>query len=136
MRRPFDPLVLVLAWIGLFMVTTEIKSCAQAQTRTDMMAPQPATRCANAPERAVKSCMWAAAKYHGQPYGRLLRIARCESTLRPRAANGWYYGLYQYDRDTWAETPYAWASRGSARWSAMAAAWTLKQGEGWRFSCY
>jgi len=124
---------LLAAAIAAALTTTP----AVAQTRTDMMAPDAApARCANAPERAVRSCIWAAARYHGQPYGRLLRIARCESTLRPRAANGWYYGLYQYDRDTWAGTPYAWASRGSARWSSMAAAWTLKQGEGWRFSCY
>lgn len=69
--------------------------------------------------------IYAAADRYGQPRADMLRVARCESVLDPRAVNagGRSYGLFQFIPSTWATTPYAsydifdpWASANAAGW--------------------
>lgn len=48
----------------------------------------------------VKRAVYDGALTFGIPYTVLLAIARCESGLRPRAAFGGHFGLYQFLPDT------------------------------------
>lgn len=51
---------------------------------------------------SVTGIIAAAAAAHGVDGGYLVSIARCESGLDPRAVNSaGYYGLFQYDQQTW-----------------------------------
>ena len=65
----------------------------------------------------------------------LLRIPACESTWNPYATNGPHAGLYQFNRGTWAGTPYGHRSIFSAFWQPFAAAWMLEQGRVGEWVC-
>jgi hypothetical protein len=71
-----------------------------------------------------------AARRFGQPEEDLLRVARCESNLDPRAVNqaGPYFGLFQFLRSTWASTPFAGEDIFDPVANASAAAWMWQQG--------
>lgn len=71
----------------------------------------------------------AAAEYD-QPVEDMLRVARCESDLVPRAVNsrGGSYGIFQFKTGTWLSTPYADYDIFDPRASAMAAGWMWSQG--------
>jgi Transglycosylase SLT domain len=44
----------------------------------------------------VRQAIYDSAETFGVPYAVLLRIARCESALNPRATDGTHFGLYQF----------------------------------------
>lgn len=83
----------------------------------------------------VRSCILRAAYTHHQPYGDLLRVAYCESTLNPRATNGTHLGLFQFLPSTWATTRYARRDPWSAKWNALAAAWMWRVGRRGEWAC-
>lgn len=69
-----------------------------------------------------------AASTYGVPLARLRRVATCESTLNPNAANGRYLGLFQFGTPLWRSTPFAKFSRTDPYAAALAAAWAFKRG--------
>lgn len=78
----------------------------------------------NLSKQEVIEIIYAAADRYGQSREDMLRVARCESNLNPKAVNPTgSYGLFQFIRSTWATTPYAnydildaWASANAAGW--------------------
>ncbi len=73
----------------------------------------------------IVSIIYAAADRYGQPREDMLRVARCESNLNPRARNAssGASGLFQFLPSTWQTTPYRdqdifdpWASANAAGW--------------------
>jgi hypothetical protein len=96
--------------------------------------------CANHPQRAVRACLWHAAKDHHVSYGLLRAIAWCESGLNPFAFYGHPLndrpepsvfdtntsaGLLGFKPSTYGITPYRHRSIWRARWSARAGGWLL-----------
>ena len=75
-------------------------------------------------EKAVRL----AAIAYDLPQERMLRIARCESTLIPSAASGPYLGLFQFGAPLWRATPYAAWRRDDPQAAALAAAWAFARG--------
>ena len=71
-----------------------------------------------------------AADYYRQPRQDMLRVARCESDLVPRAINreGKSYGIFQFKTGTWLSTPYADYDIFDPRASAYAAGWMWSVG--------
>ncbi len=71
-----------------------------------------------------------AADYYNQPRQDMLRVARCESDLVPRAINqkGKSYGIFQFKTLTWLSTPYADNDIFDPRASAYAAGWMWSVG--------
>lgn len=71
-----------------------------------------------------------AAAYYDQPVADMLRVARCESDLVPRAVNsrGGSYGIFQFKTGTWLSTPYAEYDIFDPRASAYAAGWMWSVG--------
>lgn len=67
----------------------------------------------------------------------LMRKARCESRMNPRAVNAssGAAGLFQFMPSTWASTPYRRRSIFSAEYSALAAAWMHAAGRGGEWAC-
>ena len=88
-------------------------------------------------EEEIIQIIRAAARRHNQPFRDLLRVARCESNLDPRAYNpaGPYYGLFQFLRSTFDWTPYRDQSIYSPRANAYAAAWMWQQGHRDHWAC-
>jgi uncharacterized protein YraI len=79
----------------------------------------------NAGSNDIVSIIYAAADRYGQPRADMLRVARCESNLNPRARNAssGASGLFQFIPSTWQSTPYRdqnifdpWASANAAGW--------------------
>ena len=71
-----------------------------------------------------------AARAFGQPEEDMVRVARCESVLDPRAVNpqGPWFGLFQFHRTTWASTPFADRDIFDPVANANAAAWMWREG--------
>lgn len=68
----------------------------------------------------------------------LLRIPGCESGWNPNEPpnSSGSTGLYQFQQETWAGTPYGNHSIYSARWQSFAAAWLYgKDGGGREWVC-
>jgi hypothetical protein len=88
-------------------------------------------------EREIIRIIRDAARRHHQPFEDLLRVARCESNLDPRAYNpaGPYYGLFQFLRSTFDWTPYRDRSIYHPRANAYAAAWMWEQGYRDHWAC-
>jgi hypothetical protein len=78
-----------------------------------------------------------AARAFNQPEEDLLRVARCESVLDPRAVNpqGPWFGLFQFHRSTWASTPFAARDIFDPVANANAAAWMWQQGRRGEWTC-
>ena len=91
--------------------------------------------CANSPERAVRACIWHAAKKYKQSYSAALRVARCESTLNPKEVYAGQYGLYQFLASTWETTPYKNKEKLSAKYNSLAAMWMWKHGRKGEWTC-
>lgn len=91
--------------------------------------------CANSPEKAVRACIWHAAKKYEVSYDTLLRKARCESDLNPSATNGTHIGLFQFLPSTWDTTPYKRRDPWRAKWNALGAAWMHSVGRGGEWTC-
>ncbi len=72
-------------------------------------APAPSAAPASYSERQIIQIIHEAADRHNQPRDDMLRVARCESNLDPRAINGPgnTHGLFQFLPGTFATTPYA-----------------------------
>ncbi len=64
------------------------------------------------------------------------RIPGCESGWDPYAQNpSGSSGLYQFQPETWAGTPYGRRSIWSAKWQSLAAAWMVVQGRTREWVC-
>lgn len=136
-RHSSKTLAIALILAGLLSVTATTANAARKST------------CANSPERAVRACIWHAAKKYKVSYPMLLRKAKCESTLNPKAKSVInrelelvHAGLFQfryspnkYVSDTWKTTPYADRSPWRAKWNSLAAAWMHSVGRGGEWEC-
>jgi uncharacterized protein YraI len=89
----------------------------------DAAIPNPGAPAGN--EEAIISIIHQAANAYGQDPEAMVRVARCESSLNPRAidASGSYHGLFQFVPVTFAATPYGgqdiydpWANSHAAAW--------------------
>jgi len=78
-----------------------------------------------------------AAKKYNQSKKAMERVARCESNLDPCAVNkkGPYYGLFQYLKSTWKNTPYGNHDIFDPKAQALATAWKWKKGEKNEWAC-
>jgi hypothetical protein len=78
-----------------------------------------------------------AARAFGQPEEDMVRVARCESVLDPRAVNpqGPWFGLFQFHRATWASTPFAERDIFDPVANANAAAWMWREGRRNEWTC-
>jgi len=83
----------------------------------------------------VRHALALAAAAYGQPYGGLVRVATCESTLRPWATNGRYVGLMQFGTPLWSTTPFARFPRTDPYASAMAASYAWSRGNRSHWEC-
>jgi soluble lytic murein transglycosylase-like protein len=79
----------------------------------------------------------AAARRYGQSPAEMIRVARCESSLNPRAVNrsSGASGLFQFLPSTWRTTPYASSSIFDATANANAAAWMWSVGRRREWAC-
>jgi Transglycosylase-like domain len=76
-------------------------------TPTASPTPTPAPAPVPAPAGTVSSVIYAAAAHAGISGNYLLSVASCESSLNPGAYNsGGYYGLFQFDQETWSAYGY------------------------------
>lgn len=68
----------------------------------------------------------------------MLRVARCESNLNPRAYNpsGPWYGLFQFHPNTWELTPYERYSWYNPKANARAAGWLWSTDGPHHWACY
>ena len=83
----------------------------------------------------VVSCIRLGAWRHRQPFGDMLRVARCESSLDPFNEYAGHYGLYQFLSSTWATTPYRFHWIYSARYQSLATGWMWKVGRRGEWAC-
>ena len=88
-------------------------------------------------KREIRRYIRRAARKYGQSRKAMIRVARCESNLDPCAYNGSgpYYGLYQYLKSTWKETPYHNHDIYDPKAQALATGWMWKQGRKNEWSC-
>ena len=79
----------------------------------------------------------AAARRYGQSPSAMIAVARCESSLNPRAVNrsSGASGLFQFLPSTWRTTPYATQSSFDPVASANAAAWMWSVGRRREWVC-
>jgi hypothetical protein len=81
--------------------------------------------------------IYAAADTYGQPRADMLRVARCESVLDPRAVNATSgaSGLFQFMPGTWKSTPFAGEDIFDPEANANAAAWMWSVGRRNEWHC-
>ena len=84
---------------------------------------------------SVTACVRRGARQHRVSETWLLRVAYCESTLRPWATNGQYHGLFQFGPALWGSLRYRARSRLSAKWSSLAAGLAFRQGLSSHWEC-
>jgi hypothetical protein len=91
----------------------------------------------NYTEKEILGFISSAAKKYGQNRSAMERVARCESNLDPCAVNrsGPYYGLFQFLKSTWKNTPYGNKSIYDPKAQAMAAAWMWNEGRKNEWAC-
>lgn len=65
----------------------------------------------------------------------MLRVAHCESTMRPTAVNGPYVGLFQFGKPLWGSLRYRFHKRTSAKWSSLAAGLAFRRGLSGQWEC-
>lgn len=76
-------------------------------TPTPAASPTPTPAPVPQPAGTVSSVIYAAAANFGISGSYLLSVASCESSLNPGAYNaGGYYGLFQFDQQTWSAYGY------------------------------
>ncbi|HET7034298.1 MAG TPA: SH3 domain-containing protein [Thermomicrobiaceae bacterium] len=83
----------------------------------------------------IVDLIYAAADKYGQSRADMLRVARCESNLNPRAVGGGSFGLFQFTRGTWASTPYAGDDIFDPQANANAAGWMWSVGRRGEWVC-
>ena len=88
-------------------------------------------------EKEILGFISSAAKKYGQSNNAMVRVARCESNLDPCAVNrsGPYYGLFQFLKSTWKNTPYGDQNIYDPKAQAMATAWMWKEGRKNEWAC-
>jgi hypothetical protein len=88
-------------------------------------------------EKEILGFISSAAKKYGQSNNSMVRVARCESNLDPCAVNrsGPYYGLFQFLKSTWKDTPYGDQNIYDPKAQAMAAAWMWNEGRKNEWAC-
>lgn len=88
-------------------------------------------------EQEVISVIQQAAAAYGQNPDDMIRVARCESNLNPRAvgAGGMYHGLFQFVPSTFAATPYGGQDIYDPWANAHAAAWMWSEGRKAEWVC-
>jgi transglycosylase-like protein with SLT domain len=88
-------------------------------------------------EKEILGFISDAAKKYGQSESAMVRVARCESVLDPCAVNrsGPYYGLFQFLKSTWNQTPYGDQNIFDPQAQAMAAGWMWKEGRKNEWAC-
>jgi uncharacterized protein YraI len=104
-----------------------------APVTTDSAAPSGAIANPNPPatsEQEIISVIHQAAAAYGQNPDDMVRVARCESNLNPRAVDpsGSYHGLFQFVPSTFATTPYGGQDIYDPWANAHAAAWMWSEG--------
>jgi hypothetical protein len=83
------------------------------------------------------ACVDYAAVQFSQPVAVAECVARAESDDDPaNAANPSHFGLWQFDQQTWASSPYGGHSVWSAYWSSLAAMWYWQHGQASRWTTY
>jgi uncharacterized protein YraI len=82
-------------------------------------------------EQEIISVIHQAAAAYGQNPDDMVRVARCESNLNPRAVDpsGSYHGLFQFVPSTFATTPYGGQDIYDPWANAHAAAWMWSEGK-------
>lgn len=117
------------------------------KTTTTTVKPKPATTTTQPTTTVVEkeyvgggieSVIRSAAAEFGVSGDRMVRVARCESTLNPSAKNGKYGGLYQFSDQTW-----VWfagmSGIGGSKWDASSAArmaaWAFANGYASHWEC-
>jgi soluble lytic murein transglycosylase-like protein len=110
---------------------------AKARERARKARLERQRECSNRDQRTVINCIKQAAARWNVSSDMLLRKARCESTLNPRAVGfGIHRGLFQFNYPgTWNTTPYAKYDPFEAKWNALAAAWAHHVGRGGEWQC-
>jgi hypothetical protein len=88
-------------------------------------------------EKEILGFIAKAAKKYGQSENAMVRVARCESNLDPCAYNGSgpYYGLFQFLKSTWKQTPYGDKNIYDPKAQALATGWMWKQGRKNEWAC-
>lgn len=88
-------------------------------------------------EKEILGFISKAAKKYGQSESAMVRVARCESNLDHCAVNrsGPYYGLFQFLKSTWNQTPYGDQSIYDPKAQAMATGWMWKEGRKNEWAC-
>ena len=91
----------------------------------------------NNSEKEILSFISKAAKKYGQSASAMERVARCESVLDPCAYSkaGPYYGLFQFLKSTWKETPYGDRNIYDPEAQSLATAWMWKEGRKNEWAC-
>jgi hypothetical protein len=83
------------------------------------------------------ACVDYAAVQFGQPRAVAECVADAESTDDPtNSLNPTHHGLWQFDDETWAQSPYRSRSVWSAYWSSLAAMWFWEHGQASRWTTY
>ncbi len=83
---------------------TEEQDAAEIDSSSDAGGATAATQ---APSGSISEVIYAAAAEFGLDGSYLLSVAQCESSLNPQATNpAGYYGLFQFDQQTWAAYGY------------------------------
>lgn len=88
-------------------------------------------------EQEIISVIQQAAAAYGQNPDDMIRVARCESNLNPRAVGGGgaYHGLFQFVPSTFAGTPYGGQDIYDPWANAHAAAWMWSEGRKAEWVC-
>lgn len=88
-------------------------------------------------EEAIIAIIQQAAAAYGQNPDDMIRVARCESSLNPRAVDpaGLYHGLFQFVPSTFAGTPYGGQDIYDPWANAHAAAWMWSEGRKSEWVC-
>lgn len=84
--------------------------------------------------RVIPCILHAAHKYRQDPVA-AVRVATCESTLKPWETYLGHLGLYQFLASTWASTPYAGEDVMSAHWASLGAMWMWAHGRRGEWQC-
>ena len=106
-------------------------------TTTSPDAPIANPGVASSSEQEIIGIIQQAAAAYGQNPDDIVRVARCESNLNPRAVDptGSYHGLFQFVPSTFAGTPYGGQDIYDPWANAHAAAWMWSEGRKFEWVC-
>jgi uncharacterized protein YraI len=115
--------------------TTTTTTAAAPDAAPDTAIANPGAPASN--EQEIVSIIHQAANAYGQNPDDMVRVARCESSLNPRAVDnsGSYHGLFQFVPSTFAATPYGGQDIYDPWANAHAAAWMWSEGRKFEWVC-